>query len=63
MTESTMANADYDAPHWYDDPDELVAFVRWYLDGSAETWRAAVDIFDRPWLLNDEYATWKEESK
>ena len=54
-----------DAKHvpgsWYDDIETIVAFVRWYLDGSGETWRCATDIFDTPWLYNDDYAGYLED--
>ena len=46
---------------WYDDMTEVVAFVRWYLEGSGETWRCATDIFDEPTLYDEEYAAYKEE--
>ncbi len=46
---------------WYDDRDNIVAYVRWLFDGSGETWQAAVDIFDKPWLYTAEYELWLAE--
>ena len=46
---------------WHSDIEEIVAFVKWFLQGSGETWRCATDIFDSPWLYEKEYAGYKEE--
>jgi len=40
---------------WFDDPTEVVAFAKWLFDGSTETWRAAVDVFDKPEQWTAEY--------
>lgn len=50
----------WDEDAWWHDVDEIVAFAKWYLDGSGETWRCAVDIFDEPWVFDEEYRGYKE---
>ena len=41
--------------YWFDDIGTVVAFVRWYLDESIESWRCATDIFEMPWLWDEDY--------
>ncbi len=62
MDTPTKANPYVDGPHWYDDPDETVAFARWYWDGSLNARGAAgeiLDYFEKPWKFNEEYAGYK----
>ncbi len=47
-------------PHWYDETDEVVAFVRWFLADTTETWRLATDIFEKPWQYDKEYDAYIE---
>lgn len=51
------------SPRWHDDIDEVVAFTRWYLEGSGETWTLAVDIIEEPWRYDDIYAAWQADKK
>jgi hypothetical protein len=52
-------------PHWYDDPDEVVDFARWYWVG-AHSVRGVVgeilDYFEKPWKFKEEYAGYKAEN-
>ena len=41
--------------HWADDRDELTAFIEWFLEGSGETWRLALDIVEKPWHWDEDY--------
>jgi hypothetical protein len=49
-----------EAPKWYDDTQEIVAFVRWFLEDTTETWRLATDIFEKPWHYDEEYDAYLE---
>ena len=40
---------------WFEDPDEVVAFARWYYEGSRTHWREVVDLFEKPWKWEPEY--------
>lgn len=55
-------SAKYVEGDWYDDPNEVVGFVRWYY---AETPKALVieicDMFDRPWEWNVTWSKYQEE--
>lgn len=47
---------------WYDDPDEVVGFARWYFDVSYIRVRNdLLDYFEKPWKWNDEYEGYKED--
>ncbi len=63
MATRTETSTKWNENAWWHDVDEIVAFVRWYLDGSSETWRCAVDIFDEPWRFDEEYHGFKEEQE
>ena len=58
-----MSYATSRTPRWYDDLDEVTAFIRWYLEGSRETWHVAVDIVEAPWLHDEDYAGYLDEKK
>lgn len=48
-------------PLWYDDPQELLAFLRWFFDGHVSV-RIASEIFavlEKPYKWNEEYAGYK----
>jgi hypothetical protein len=45
-------------PHWWDDPDEVVAFARWYWQGALNFIGSAgeiLDYFEKPWHFDEEY--------
>jgi hypothetical protein len=49
---------------WYADPEEVVAFARWYFDGARDiSARGVIDVFDKPWKWNEAYKGYKEDSK
>lgn len=53
------------APKWFDDPDECVAFARWYWKGALNfigSAREILDYFEKPWLFNEEYAEYSHET-
>jgi len=56
---------DQEPPAWFHDPDETVAFARWYWDGAHSIRGTAgeiLDYFEKPWLFNEEYAGYKHET-
>ncbi len=60
----TMANADYDKPKWYEDRDKVVAFARWFWEGTHSirgTVGEILDYFEEPWKFDDEYRDYQEE--
>ncbi len=61
----TLANADYDKPQWYEDRDEVVAFARWFWEGTYNyigTTGEILDYFEKPWKFTSEYTLYREES-
>ncbi len=51
--------------NWYDDPDEVVAFARWYWEGTdwmRGTLGEVFDYFEEPWHFTDDYWIWKEDT-
>jgi len=43
-------------PAWYEDRDELLAFVRWLIDtGELRFASDAAAVFEKPWKWNDEH--------
>ncbi len=53
----------HEGKDWHSDIEEIVAFVKWFLEGSSETWRCATDIFDSPWLYEEDYRGFKEDQE
>lgn len=50
--------------HWYDDPDEVVAFARWYWEGAhgiRGEFANLLDYFEKPWKWTPEYAGYKAD--
>jgi hypothetical protein len=47
---------------WWDDPDEVLAFARWYFDGysSPRIKGEIFDVFEKPWHWDEDYQTYKE---
>ena len=61
----TLANADYDKPKWYEDRDEVVAFARWFWEGTYNaigTTGEILDYFEKPWKFTSEYTLYREET-
>lgn len=58
-----MANADYDVPRWHEDPDELIAFMRWYFAGytSPRIKSEIFEVLENPEHFEDEYQGYREE--
>jgi hypothetical protein len=50
---------------WYLDHDEVVAFARWYWQGSCYgCWKSDIlDFFEKPWKWTPEYMGYKEEQR
>ncbi len=46
---------------WFDDLGEVLAFGRWYFDGSHVSTADIFYYFEKPWKWNDEYAGYKKE--
>lgn len=55
--------ATYTEGDWYDDPDEVVAFIRWYYDGTPKALVSEVcDMFERPWEWNAAWSGYQKET-
>ena len=53
-------------PQWYDDNQEIGAFIRWYYEGCRATVSEICDIFEEPWNYDDGYQDflmWKEDQR
>ncbi len=52
--------------NWYDDPEEVVAFARWYWAPpylySSGVVGEILDYFEEPWHFTDDYWIWKEDT-
>jgi len=57
---------DHETPDsWFHNRDEVVAFARWYWQGTYNaigTTGEILDYFEKPWLFNEEYAGYKHET-
>ena len=52
-------------PKWYDDRDKVVAFARWFWEGtfnSIGTTGEILDYFEKPWKFDEEYRLYREET-
>ncbi len=62
----TGYNAASEKAKWYNDPDEVVAFARWYWEGPDYGVRSSkneiFDYFEKPWKYDSEYWEWKKET-
>ena len=49
--------------HWYDDPDELLTFVRWFFEGhtSPRIKSEIFEVLEKPWKWDGEYWAWQED--
>ena len=51
-------------PHWFDDPDEVVAFARWYYDGtSIARVSELIAFFEKPWKWEPEHRAYTAEKE
>jgi len=48
---------------WWDDPEEVVAFARYFFLGSKPPPRLVINVFEKPWKWDTEYADYKEMTK
>ena len=53
---------------WWTDHDEVVAFARWYWEGTFNVFGTVgtvgeiLDYFEKPWKFNEEYEGYKEDT-
>ncbi len=40
---------------WYDDPDEVAKFARWFFEGATARAGEVIDVFEKPWKWDEEY--------
>jgi len=40
---------------WWNDPEEVVAFARWFFMGGGTRPTQVIDLFEKPWKWNTEY--------
>ena len=51
-----------EGPKWYDDRGEVVAFARYFWEGTYNyigTTGEILDYFEEPWRFNEDYALYK----
>ena len=51
---------------WYEDRDEVVAFARWFWEGTYNligTTGEILDYFEKPWKFTPEYLDYKKDTK
>lgn len=46
---------------WFEDPEEVVSFARWFFDGATARAGEVIDVFEKPWKWDEEYRGWKAE--